>query len=117
MPFPEIWKSEWQRNSVLCRGWGGGIGAASARGGGAGWLGAHVVADAGHDVADVTLVVVVDRVEQQAQDDLDVAGQDEAEEGLAGAGDGGPVGHLLTLHAANSNQCVDHNRPSGLLRS
>ena len=46
--------------SGLCRGrrGGGGAGAVFAGGGGAGWLGAHVVADAGHDVAQVVQVVV-----------------------------------------------------------
>ena len=56
------------------RGRGGGAGAAFAGGGGAGWLGAHVVADAGHDVAEVVQVVVGQGVEQQAAGDLDVAG-------------------------------------------
>jgi hypothetical protein len=36
----------------------GGGEAAFAGGCGAGWLGAHVVADAGHDVAEVVQVVV-----------------------------------------------------------
>ena len=58
--------------SGLRRGRGGGAGAAFAGGGGAGWLSAHVVADAGHDVAEVVQVVVGQGVEQQAAGDLDV---------------------------------------------
>jgi hypothetical protein len=58
--------------SGLRRGRGGGAGAAFAGGGGAGWLSAHVVADAGHDVAEVVQVVVGQGVEQQPAGDLDV---------------------------------------------
>jgi hypothetical protein len=54
---------------------------AYAGGGGAGWLGAHVVAHAGHDVAEVAQVVIGEWVEQQAAEDLDVAGQDVPDEG------------------------------------
>jgi galactokinase len=54
--------------------------------GGAGWLGAHVVADAGHDVAQVVQVVAGQGVEQQAGD-LDVAGQDAVDQGPAVVGD------------------------------
>ena len=59
-------------------------GAALAGGGGARWLGAHVVADAGHDVAEVVQVLVGQGVEQQAGD-LDVAGHDPAEHLLTAA--------------------------------
>jgi len=48
--------------------------AAFAGSGGAGWLGAHMVADPGHDVAEVAYVVAGERVEQHAADDLYVAG-------------------------------------------
>ncbi|CAG7652033.1 hypothetical protein SBRY_50769 [Actinacidiphila bryophytorum] len=47
-----------------------------------------MVADAGHDVRDVVQVVVRQGVEQQAADDLDVAGQDAFDEGAAVGGDG-----------------------------
>jgi len=40
-----------------------------------------VVADTGHDVAKMTQVVAGQGVEQQAADDLDMAGQDAADEG------------------------------------
>ena len=51
-------------------------------------MGAHVVAFAGHDVAEAAHVVIGERLEQQAADDLDVAGQDAAKEGPAVVGDG-----------------------------
>src|ERR1700730_13057137 len=74
---------------------GGGVGAAFAGVGGAGWLGAHVVAYAGHDLAEVVQVVVGQGVEQQAADDLDVAGQDAAEEGQSAVGDGDQGGAVV----------------------
>ena len=67
---------------------------AFAGGGGAGWLGAHVVADAGHDIAQVVQVLAGQGVEQQAGD-LDVTGHDAAEEGLAGVGDGDQGGAFV----------------------
>jgi hypothetical protein len=83
---------------------GSGVGAASAGGGGAGRLGAHVVADAGHDVAQVTHVVAGERVEEQAADDLDVAGQDAAEEGQAGGGDGDKGGAVVVRTGAAGDE-------------
>lgn len=70
------------------RGWSLGSGgraapAATASGGGAGRLGAHVVADAGHDVAEVPEVVVVQGVEEEPTGDVDVPGQDAVDEGPA----------------------------------
>ena len=65
-----------------------------AGGGGAGWLGAHVVAGTGHDVAEMVQVVAGQGVEQQAADDLDVAGQ-EVEEGQAVVGDGDQGGAFV----------------------
>jgi hypothetical protein len=50
-----------------------------------------VVADAGHDVAEVVQVAVGQGVEQQAVDDLDMPGQDAAEEGQAAVGDADQV--------------------------
>jgi serine aminopeptidase S33 family len=61
-------------------------GAALAGGGGAGGLGAQVVADAGHDVAQVVQVQVGQGVEEQAGD-LDVAGHHLGQEGAAVVGD------------------------------
>jgi hypothetical protein len=46
-----------------------------------------VVADAGHDVAEVVQVVVGQGIEEQAAGDLDVAGQDAVDNGPAGVGD------------------------------
>ena len=62
-------------------------GAAFARGGGAGWLGAHVVTDAGHDVAEVVQVLAGQGVEQQAPEGTHVfqlyfGALDEADEAL-----------------------------------
>ena len=53
-----------------------------------------MVADAGHDVAQVVQVLGVQGVEQEAGD-LDVAGEDLAEEGAAGVGDGDEGGAFV----------------------
>ena|ERR1700730_4750249 len=47
---------------------GGGVGAAFAGGGGAGWLGAHVVAYAGHDLAEVRQPLTVHIVDSSTSD-------------------------------------------------
>ena len=70
------------------------LAAAFTGGGGAGWLGAHVVADAGHDVAELVQVLVGQGVEQQAGD-LDVAGHDPAQESAAVVGDGDQGGAFV----------------------
>jgi arylformamidase len=67
--------------SVPRRGRGGRAGVAFAGGRGPGRLGAHVIADAGHDVAELAHVTAGERVEQQAADDLDVTGQQAVDEG------------------------------------
>jgi hypothetical protein len=46
-----------------------------------------VVADAGHDIAEVVEVVLVERGEQQPPDELDVAGHDLGDAGTAGGRD------------------------------
>ena len=74
---------------------GGGAGTAPAGGGGAGWLGAHVVTDAAHEVAEVVHVAAGQGVEQQVADDADVAGQEAAEAVQAGVGDGDQDGPLV----------------------
>ena len=66
-----------------------------AGGGRAGWPGAHVVADSGHDVPEMVQVVAGQGVEQQAADDLDVAGQDAVDEGQAVVGDGDQGGAFV----------------------
>jgi hypothetical protein len=62
-----------------------------------------MVADAGHDVAEVVQVIVGQRVEQQAGD-LGVAGQDAAEEGPAVVGDGDQGGALVVRGGAAGNE-------------
>src|SRR5215467_703777 len=59
-----------------------------------------MVADAAHDVAEVTHVVAGERVEEQAAADLDVPGQDAAEEIKAGAGDGDQGGAVVVRTGA-----------------
>ncbi len=58
-------------------------------------MGAHVVADAGHDVAKVGQVGGGQGVDEQAANDLDVAGEDAADEGPAAGGDGDQGGALV----------------------
>lgn len=79
--------------------------------GGPGWLGAHVVADAGHDVAEVVQVVAGQGVEQQAGD-LDVAGQDAVDQGPAVVGDGDQGGALGATVTATASA-----RSTGRIRS
>src|SRR5690242_21840292 len=87
-PRSDAWPFSWARSTArsaersLFR-TAGGFSAPACRalfagGGGAGWPGAHVVADPGHDVAEVVQVVVGQGVEQQAGD-LGMAGQDAVE--------------------------------------
>jgi hypothetical protein len=62
-----------------------------------------VVADAGHDVAEVVQVVVGQGVEQQAGD-LDVAGQDAVEEDPAAGCDGDQGGALVVRRGAAGDE-------------
>src|SRR5258707_9478737 len=82
---------------------GGGAGAVFAGSGGARWPGAHVVADPGHDVAEVVQVVVGQGVEQQAGD-LGVAGQDAVEEGPAVVRDGDQGGAFVVRGGASGDE-------------
>jgi hypothetical protein len=106
--WPPGWVRVGSSGSVLCRGrsWAGGAAAAFAGGGGAGWLCAHVVTDAGHDVAEVMQVLAGQGVEQQAAGDLDVAGHDLAEEGQCAVGDGDQGGAVVDSKVGG---CGDDN--------
>ena len=100
------------RNSDSGLGRRGGARAAFAGGGGAGRLRAHVVADAGHDVAEVAQVVAGEWVEQQAADDLDVTGQDALEECPAVVGDGDQGGALVFAEGARAMRPAFSSSPA-----
>src|SRR5205814_7362988 len=91
------------RNSGSGLGRGGGTGAVFAGGGGARWPGAHVVADPGHDVAEVVQVVVGQGIEQHAGD-LGVARQDAVEESTAVVRDGDQGGAFVVRGGASGDE-------------
>ena len=75
-------------------------------------MGAHVVADAGHDLAEMVQVLVGQVVEQQPGD-LEVAGHDPAEEGPAGVGDGDQGGAFVVgAGAAGDEAGIGHGFPA-----
>jgi hypothetical protein len=75
-------------------------------------LGAHVIADAGHDVAKLMEIIVGQGIKQQASDDLDVAGQDASEEGAAMVGDGYQGGALVVGVRSTRDEAGFFQQPS-----
>ena len=63
-----------------------------------------MVTDAGHDVAEVVQVVAGQGVDEQAADDLHVAGHNAVEEGSPAVGDGDQGGAVVVGAAAAGDE-------------
>jgi hypothetical protein len=73
-------------------------------GGGAGWLCAHVVADAAHDVAEVADITVGQGLEQEVPDHVNVARHDVAEQGPPAVSDGDQGGAIVVWAGAAGDE-------------